>query len=83
MPIRVKVLYFAQAREAAGMVEEDISLPNRSSVKTLVRLSTRAHFKLEKISAVMRVAVNEEVAREEDRLEEGDIVAFMPPVAGG
>jgi molybdopterin converting factor subunit 1 len=82
-PIRVKVLYFGQAREAAGRGEEDFSLPGASSVLTLVSLSTKAHQKLQGMSSAMRFAVNEEIAGEGDRLADGDVVAFLPPVAGG
>jgi molybdopterin converting factor subunit 1 len=79
----VRVLYFGQAKDAAGRAEEEVSLPSASSVKTLVEHSKKAHEKLNGLSDAMRVAVNEEVAREEDSLEDGDIVAFLPPVAGG
>ena len=83
MPIRIKVLYFGQAREAAGTAEEDFSLPGASSVLTLVSRSIKAHRQLRDMSSVMRVAVNEEIAGGEDRLADGDVVAFLPPVAGG
>jgi molybdopterin converting factor subunit 1 len=83
VPIRVKVLYFGQAREAAGTAEEDFSLPGASSVLTLVSRSMRAHQQLQGMSTVMRIAVNEEIAGEEDLLSDGDVVAFLPPVAGG
>jgi molybdopterin converting factor subunit 1 len=83
VPIRVKVLYFGQAREAAGRAEEDFSLPGASSVLTLVSRSTKAHQELQALSSAMRFAVNEEIAGEDDRLADGDVVAFLPPVAGG
>ncbi len=79
----MRVIYFGQAREAAGRAEENVSLPNKSSVRALIESTTRAHKKLEDLSGVMRVAVNEEVAGEGDSLKEGDVVAFLPPVAGG
>jgi len=83
MPIRVKVLYFGQARDAAGTGAEEFSLPSTSSVGALVNVSTKAHQLLQGMSASMRIAVNEEIAREGDRLSDGDVVAFLPPVAGG
>jgi molybdopterin converting factor subunit 1 len=79
----VIVLYFGRAREAAGTREEKFSLPEASSVKTLVNQSMKAHKALNAVSGTMRVAVNEELAREDDRLADGDVVAFLPPVAGG
>ena len=83
MPIRVKVLYFGQAREAAGTGGEDLSLPTTSSVRNLVAQSIRSHGALQGMSKSMRIAVNEEIARDDDALADGDVVAFLPPVAGG
>jgi molybdopterin converting factor subunit 1 len=83
MTIRVRVLYFGQAREAAGMGEEIISLPSASSVSALLDHSIRAHGRLRSVSGMMRVAVNEEIAGGDARLADGDVVAFLPPVAGG
>jgi molybdopterin converting factor subunit 1 len=83
VPIRIKVLYFGQAREAAGTHGEDFSLPRASSVKTLVDRSMETHERLKKISDAMRFAVNEEFAGKDVRLADGDVVAFLPPIAGG
>jgi molybdopterin converting factor subunit 1 len=81
--IRIRVLYFGQARDAAGTGAEELSVPASSSVGTLVELSTRAHVGLGALSGGMRFAVNEELATEDSRLADGDVVAFLPPVAGG
>jgi molybdopterin converting factor small subunit len=78
LPIRVKVLYFGQARDAAGTRAEFLSLPNFSSVGALVSESTRAHHLLKGISGSMRVAVNEEIAAEDRPLKDGDVVASLP-----
>ena len=77
------MLYFGQAREAAGTGEEEFSLPSRSSVGTLVGLTVKAHRPLGRMPRSMRVAVNEEISGTGQRLEDGDVVAFLPPVAGG
>ncbi len=83
VPIHVRVLYFGQARQAAGTGAEEYSLPNASSVRALVSASMKAHQLLRAMPASTRIAVNEEIARDDDRLSDGDIVAFLPPVAGG
>jgi molybdopterin converting factor subunit 1 len=83
MSIRVRVLYFGQAREAAGTKEEVFSLPKASSVNALVGRSVEAHSGLRGMHGAMRMAVNEEIAGGSDRLADGDVVAFLPPVAGG
>lgn len=83
MAIRVKVLYFGQTKDAAGTGSEFLSLPDASSVRTLLRESTMAHRHLGEMSSSVRIAVNEEVVEEGRRLEDGDVIAFLPPVAGG
>jgi molybdopterin converting factor small subunit len=45
--------------------------------------STKVHRRLKGISGSMRVAVNEEIAAGDRMLEDGDVVALLPPVAGG
>jgi len=77
------VLYFGQARDAAGTGAEFLSLPSLASVGALVSESTKTHQRLKGISGSIRIAVNEEIAEEDHRLEEGDVVALLPPVAGG
>jgi sulfur-carrier protein len=81
--IRVKVLYFGPAREAAGTAREEVSLPSPSSVAALVRRTIKAHRRLHEMSGAVRIAVNEEIAGQDERLADGDVVAFLPPVAGG
>lgn len=80
--IRVRVLYFGQAREAAGAREEEMAVPRGSSVGALRRsVESRRH--ISATSGALRVALNEEMAGEDDLLEDGDVVALLPPVAGG
>lgn len=83
MKIRIKVLYFAQAREAAGAGEEVMSVPQGTSVGEVMRISLDAHKGLRGISRTLQVAVNEEMARPGHLLSDGDVVAVLPPVAGG
>jgi molybdopterin converting factor subunit 1 len=83
LPIHVKLVYYGQARDAAGTREEDFTLPERASVNLLLDKSLKAHGKLEKIRGIMKVAVNEELAEKSQVLRDGDTVALLPPVAGG
>lgn len=83
MPIRVKVLYFGQARDASGSGEEDVVLPERSTLSTLLDGLISRRRGLERIVKTMQVAINEELAEGDVRLKNGDVVALLPPVAGG
>ncbi len=83
MGIRVRVLYFGSARDAAGTREEEVTLSKGATVGSLVSQSTESHAELERLCEGMRFSVNEEIASRDQGLHEGDVVAFLPPVAGG
>ncbi len=83
MSIRVTILYFGQARDAAGTGEEEFTLPDRASVNVLVNESCGAHSRIGKMKSSMQIAVNEDIAEPGQVLKDGDVVAFLPPVAGG
>jgi molybdopterin converting factor subunit 1 len=82
--VTVTVLYFAALREIAGRDEQRIDLP--PGVVTVGALRTyleRAMPPLAGRLRSIRFAVNESFAEEEAKLREGDVVALIPPVAGG
>ncbi|MFC4184289.1 molybdopterin converting factor subunit 1 [Saccharococcus thermophilus] len=75
----ITLLFFAHLQEAVG--EERVFLPHfPKTVKELKEeVKQRYHISLKQVM----VAVNEEYARDEQTLQPGDIVAFIPPVSGG
>ncbi len=83
MPIRIKLVYFGQARDAAGIREEAFTLPDKASVELLLTKTSQAHEKVERIIGMMKIAVNEELVDKGQVLHDGDTVALLPPVAGG
>jgi molybdopterin converting factor small subunit len=42
-----------------------------------------AHPKLNALESSLKVALNEEITREDAELKDGDRVALLPPVVGG
>ncbi len=81
--MRVRVLYFASFRDAAGRREETREMPSGSRVADLwAVLSTEIPY-LAKFVAAPPTAVNQEYVDFGTALAEGDEVAFLPPVAGG
>jgi len=81
--IRVKMIYFAQAREAAGTKGEELSLDEKSNVRSALSRAFEAHPKLRQLEKAIKVALNEEITQEDAPLKEGDRVALLPPVVGG
>jgi molybdopterin converting factor subunit 1 len=79
--MHVRILFFGSYREMIGARERDLSLPLGSHVADMVA-ALRAIPGLELPDQPV-VAVNQEYARLDQQLEEGDEVALIPPVAGG
>jgi molybdopterin synthase sulfur carrier subunit len=81
--VRVRVLYFAQAREFAGTREDEFELTPPASVRHLFSKVMKAHPRLGGIRDILRTMVNGRLVQEEIELKDGDRIAFIPPVAGG
>lgn len=81
--MRVQVLYFAAARERAGLGREEIELPEGASVEAALDLIASRHPALRPLLPHLRIAVDQEFARANDRLTSGAELALIPPVAGG
>ena len=82
--MRVTVLYFAALRDLAGRSEEALALPDTvSTVGALADHLCAARPWLAERRAHVRIARNEAFAEPADALTEGDVIALIPPVAGG
>jgi molybdopterin converting factor subunit 1 len=78
------VLYFAAARERAGVPQEQlVVVPPPGTVRALLELLGDRHPELRPLFPHLRVAVNQAFAQLEDVIPEGAEVALIPPVAGG
>lgn len=80
----VKILYFASLREALGLPGENVELP--AGVETLGALRDWLVAQgREKLATAknLRCAVNQEVAGLDAAVQDGDEIAFFPPVTGG
>lgn len=81
--MRVRVLYFAVLRERLGRESQELALPPGSTARDLLRLLLREHPELTSLAKILKLAVNEEFVPESRELADGDVVALLPPVAGG
>ena len=82
--IRVTVKFFASYREVIDEDEEVYEVPSGGSLNSLRVLITATHPVLKDVEDTMLASVNESfVDDEEVELEEGDVVAFFPPLSGG
>jgi sulfur-carrier protein len=82
--MRLHILYFAAVRELVAREEETLDAP--ASVQTVGDFTAwiaSQHPVLAGRMGSVRVARNEVFAESEEALANGDVLALIPPVAGG
>jgi sulfur-carrier protein len=81
--MKVRVQFYAQLRELAGIREQDVDLPEGATVRDLLdeiyaqQPSLRAHDKS------LLIGVGVEFADRDYKLKSGEEISIMPPVQGG
>lgn len=82
--VSFQLLYFGAARERAGQSSEHHTLPAGTTLGQAALDAEARHPALAPLRPYLRLAVNEAFERDLDRpLRDGDVIAFIPPVAGG
>ena len=82
----VKIVLFANLREALGVDSVELQVTGSSSVSALISqlADQQSQEWLEMLTAEnIRVAVNQDLINEDVEIVDGDEVAFFPPVTGG
>ena len=79
--MKLTVRYFAAFREATGLETEPVETDAGTTGELFAECRAR-HLALEHYESSL-VAINDEIARWDSGLAEGDEVLFFPPVAGG
>jgi len=80
--VRVEVLLFAQLKDEVGRsIVVEVAAP--ADVAALRRALEAAHPALARMGRRAAVAVNETYARDGEPVREGDVIALLPPIAGG
>jgi len=82
----VNILYFAALRDAVGTAEETLELP--SEVRSVGELRAWLAQRGDRWTALaagknVRAARNQNMATATESVQDGDEIAFFPPVTGG
>ena len=81
--MRVNLLYFAAARERAGVSSETLELPQGATAAQALAAACDRHPALRAVADKLRLAVDQEFVTSDHPLRDGCEVALIPPVAGG
>ncbi|MBS0192842.1 MAG: MoaD/ThiS family protein [Proteobacteria bacterium] len=79
--MRVRLLYFASLRDAAGCEQESLEVATASLADLYEQARSRHGFVLQRQR--LRVARNGAFAPWNELAADGDEIAFIPPVSGG
>lgn len=81
--MKIRLLFFAVLRDIAGHGEEVLELADGTRAGDVWQLLRDRHAPLRDYTQPPMIAVNESYVRPEEPLQDGDELAFIPPVAGG
>ena len=81
--MQVTIRLFARLREIAGYGELERQIADSATAQTAWNTLADEFPEMAEYHKIVSCAVNEEYARFTTRLNEGDEVAFLPPVSGG
>ncbi len=81
MHVRVKL--FAQLRDRAGESELTCDVPATATVADVWTALVTRHPALAPFASSVSCAVNATYAKTRTQVQDGDEVAFLPPVSGG
>jgi molybdopterin synthase sulfur carrier subunit len=81
--VKVIVRYFAAHREATGVADEVLDVPDGTTVAELMEELLRQHPDLVGLRRDTVISVNKGIGTDAIGLNEGDDVALFPPISGG
>ncbi len=81
--MRVRVLFFGMLKDMAGKPADEMELPDGASVRDLLAQYESLIPTLKQSLPSLALAVNQQYAGPDTRLQADDEVALLPPVSGG
>ena len=81
--MRVRVLLFGMLKDIAGKSSDSMDLPEQASVRDVLARYECSIPRFKESLPSLAFAVNQQYAKPETTLHDGDEVAILPPVSGG
>jgi molybdopterin converting factor subunit 1 len=79
----IRILFFASLADATGMSETELEAVDYPDVASIYARFAKDFPKLKAYRKSILYAINQEFARPDSPVSDGDEVAFLPPVSGG
>jgi molybdopterin synthase sulfur carrier subunit len=82
--MKISVRFFATYRQLTGVDRFDLESDNTMTVADIIKRLEQCYPQLlGKLNRGALIAINEQYAHREQKLQPNDTVAFFPPVSGG
>ena len=81
--MNIKVLFFASCRDLIGTGEREMTLPASATVTDLISKLALEQARFIDMAPSLMVSINQAYVERDAELQDGDEVAFIPPVSGG
>jgi len=83
LEMRVKVLFFGMLKDIVGSAEEQLNLPEGAQLESVFDHYAGRFPRIRQMASSIVLARNHEFSQISARVNEGDEIAFLPPVSGG
>ena len=81
--VRVKVLFFGMLKDIVGLGEDHIEVSDGARVESIFQRYAHDFPRLNDLESSIVLACNQEFCDRSSPVQEGDEIAFLPPVSGG
>jgi molybdopterin synthase catalytic subunit/molybdopterin converting factor small subunit len=81
--MQVRILFFGMLKDIAGRGSDLLNLPEHATLGDVFVHYEKIAPRLSKLAHSIAISVNQEFAGPDEKLKEGDEIAFLPPVSGG
>src|SRR5215469_9102164 len=81
--MRARVLFFGMLKDIAGRSSEDAEFPAGADLRAVFQAYASRFPRMGELASSIVIARNHEFSDPSAKLQDGDEIAFLPPVSGG